>query len=280
MPRVSVLMSVYNGIEHFDKAIPSLLQQTLQDFELLIVDDCSDDGTSEKLDEVAAQDARIKVLHSESRLGLARAVNWALRLSKGQYVARQDFDDESYPQRLEKQAEFLETHPEVGLVGSYYVIDDRRRNERYIRKWPIEDAKIRNTMAKAIPFAHTLVMLRKEALEQAGGIAEVSNITDLRTWIQVGKVGWKFANIPEVLGVHYVYEESFWHRTFSYKQRQRELAKVQAEAVLTLHLGLWRLIFPFARLFYSLFPDSVKRSIRRVLAGSKEEDISHHEVNN
>lgn len=276
MPKVSVLMSVYNGIEYFDKAIPSILKQSFSDFELIIVDDGSDDGTSKKLDEVSSQDLRIKIIHSKERLGLARAVNRAFCQAEGRYIARQDFDDESYPERFSRQVEFLDKNPQVGMVGTYYIIDDKRRGERYIRKWPLADRSIRKMMAKAIPFAHTQVMLRREALEQVGGIAEVSNITDLRTWIQIGKADWQFANIPEVLGVHYVYNESFWHKNFSYKQRQRELAKVQAQAVISLKLGFWRLIFPFGRLFYSYLPDSLKKNVRRALAGSKEEDIGSH----
>lgn len=267
-------MSVYNGIEYFNKAIPSILNQTFEDFELIIVNDCSNDGTAEKLNEITEKEPRVKVLHSEERLGLARAINLALKSAKGTYVARQDFDDESYTERLQKQVQFLDKNPKVGMVGTYYVIEDKRRNERYVRKWPVDDASIRKMMSKAIPFAHTQVMLRTEALKQVGGIAEVDNITDLRTWIKIGQTDWQFANIPEVLGVHYVYEESFWHRNFSYKKRQRELAKVQANAVLTLHLGIWRLIFPFGRLFYSYFPDNLKKIIRRLLAGSKEEDLN------
>lgn len=272
-PRVSIVCSVYNGIHHFDKAIPSILGQTLEDFEFLIVDDGSDDGTSERLVETAAKDDRIRLFRVE-RVGLARAVNHALRYVRAPYVARQDFDDVSYPDRLARQVDFLDAHPEVGLVGTWYILDDANRSERYVRRYPIDDRALRNAMSKAIPFAHTLVMLRTEALRQVGGIAEVRNITDLRTWINVAEAGWKLANVPEVLGEHFVYAESYWHKNFSYKQRQRELARVQIDAIRRLGLGGWRIVFPLGRLFYGSLPNWLKRFIRRGIAGNDESDIS------
>lgn len=252
--------------------MPSILGQTLTDFEFLIVDDGSDDGTSEFLAELAERDERVRIYRLE-RVGLARAVNHALQFARAPYVARQDFDDVSYPERLARQVDFLNTHPEVGLVGSWYVLDDANRGERYVRQWPTDDRSLRRRMSKAIPFAHTLVTLRTDALRQVGGIAEVSNITDLRTWIAVAEAGWELANIPEVLGEHYVYAESYWHKHFKYKQRQRELARVQLSAIWRLRLGWWRVVYPLGRLLYSGLPDDLKRFVRRKLVGSKEVDL-------
>lgn len=272
-PRVSVICSVYNGIEHTAKAVPSILNQTLKDFEFLIVDDGSTDGTTEFLADLAERDSRVRVFRQE-RVGLARAVNHALQFARAPYVARQDFDDVSYPDRLERQVAFLDSHPDVGMVGTWYVLDDANRGERYVRRWPTEDAQLRRFMSKGIPFAHTLVTLRTPALRSVGGIAEVKNITDLRTWINIAQAGWKLANIPEVLGEHYVYAESYWHRNFSYKQRQKELASVQMSAVWRLHLGWWRVVFPLGRLAYGSLPDGLKRFVRRRLAGNSEVDLS------
>lgn len=265
-------MSVYNGMAHTDKAVPSILSQTYRDFEFLIVDDGSTDGTTEFLDRIQSQDSRVRVFRVE-RLGLARSINHALSYAAGTYVARQDFDDVSYPERLERQVAFLDAHPNVGLVGSYYVLDDRNRGERYVRKYPTDDRGLRKAMARAIPFAHTMVMLRTEALRGAGGIAEVNNITDLRTWIRIAELGWELANIPQVLGEHYVYPSSYWHQNFKYKTRQRELARVQLDAIRRLRLPWWSVVYPAARLVYGSLPTSVKRFARRKMAGSNEEDL-------
>lgn len=271
-PRVTVLTSVYNGLPYFDRAIPSILGQTYGDFEFLIVDDGSSDGTEEKLEQVARKDSRIHVL-KPGRVGFSRALNFGLARAKGEYIARQDFDDISYPLRLERQVAFLDSHPKVGLVGGYYIIEDENRGERYVRRWPVDHESLVRAMSKAIPFAHTLVMLRKEALVAAGGIAEVETITDLKTWIRVAQLGWKLANIPEVLGVHYVFQTSHFHQAMRYRKRQRVLAGIQAQAVIKLRMAPWRLIFPASRLVYAFMPNTLKRFVRRRLVGSTEEDL-------
>ncbi len=272
VPRVSVICSVYNGIAYRDRAVPSILGQTLRDFEFLIVDDGSDDGTSEFLARTAAADSRVRVFRQE-RVGLARAVNYALQYARAPYIARQDFDDISYPRRLETQVAFLDAHPRTGLVGTWYVLDDANRGERYLRYWPVDDFSLRRRMTKAIPFAHTLVTLRAEALRGVGGIAEVANITDLRTWIAIAEAGWELANVPEVLGEHFVHPDSYWHRNFTYLKRQRELAAVQLSAIFRLRLGWWRMVYPLGRLVYSRLSGKFKRFVRRGIAGSREVDV-------
>lgn len=272
MPRVTVLTSVYNGLPYFDRAIPSIMDQTYKDFEFLIVDDGSTDGTPERLEQVAEQDSRIHVL-SPGRIGFSRALNFGLARAKGEYIARQDFDDISYPLRLERQVAFLDSHPKVGLLGAHYVIEDENRGERYVRKWPEDHESLVRAMSKAIPFAHTLVILRKEALVAAGGIAEVQTITDLKTWIRVAQLGWELANVPEVLGVHYVFTMSHFHQAMKYRKRQRVLASMQAEAIIKLGMAPWRLIYPASRLAYAFMPNILKRFVRRRMVGSTEEDL-------
>ncbi len=269
---VSVVTAVYNGEPYFDRALPSILAQTFRDFEYILINDGSEDRTLERLEQAQERDSRIRILNP-GRLGFARALNLGVREARGTYIVRQDFDDVSYPERIERQVAFLEEHPEVGLVGGYYVLDDRNRGEKYVRKPPVAHRDIVRAMAKYIPFAHTLVTLRRDALLQVGGIAEVKNITDLRTWIRIGQRGWRFANIPEVLGEHYVYQQSYWHRRFSYRYRQRDLAGVQVEAIRRLGLPAWMLVYPAARMAYAYMPNGIKRAVRRGLARSREEDI-------
>lgn len=117
MPLVSVVMAVYNGEKFVAEAIESILQQTLTDLELLIVDDGSTDGTLEIVQDYAARDDRIRVFaHPENR-GQPSALNTAIAHAAGKYITLMDSDDVSLPQRLEKQADFLEAHPEIGAVG-------------------------------------------------------------------------------------------------------------------------------------------------------------------
>ena len=271
-PRVTVLMPVFNGEKYFDRALPGILAQTLRDFELLVIDGGSTDRTPQMLASAASSDPRIRIL-TPGRMGFSESLNYGLSLARGPYVARHDFDDTSTPIRFARQVEFLEAHPDVGLVGGWYVVEDSIRHERFIRKQPLEHAAIVRVMAKGIPFADSLVMLRKQALVAAGGIAEARDIADLRTWIRVAQQGWKLANVPEVMGTHYVYAGSNFQQAMHYRRRQRELAGVQAQAVLRLRMPLWRLVFPASRLLYSALPVALKRFVRRRLAGWAEEDL-------
>ena len=270
--KVSVVTTVYNGEPYFDRAVPSILEQTYKDFEWIIVNDGSSDRTQELLDESATKDSRVRVFNF-GRLGFSRALNKAIELARGQYIVRQDFDDISYPERIEKQVVFLDTHPDIGLVGSYYMVVDENRGERYVREPPTEHEEIVRAMARCIPFAHTLVAFRKCAWEQAGGYPEVRDIEDLRLWIKFAARGWKLANIPEVLGAHFVHRQSYWHRNFKYAARQRELGAVQWQAIRELGLPKWMVIYPLGRLVYPYIPNYAKRFVRRVLGGSRERDV-------
>lgn len=271
--KISVVTTVFNGEAYFERAVPSILAQTLDDFEFLVVDDGSTDRTPGFLAELAARDPRVRVL-SPGRVGFAKALNLAIAQAQGEYIARQDFDDLSYPERLELQAAFLDAHPGVGMVGGAYVVQDDNRGERYVRRPPQEHAALVRAMARYIPFAHTLVTFRRAAWEQVQGYPEVNNIVDLRMWVRFAAAGWELANLPEVVGEHWVHGSSFWHQNFKYHQRQKELAQVQASAVRELGLPVWMYLYPLARYFYGYLPNWVKRAARRGVGGSREEDLA------
>jgi len=272
MTKVSVITTVYNGERYFDRAVPGILGQTHKEFEWIIINDGSTDRTQELLEDLATKDPRIRVFNF-GRLGRANALNKAIELAQGEYLVQQDFDDISYSARIEKQVSFLENHTEIGVVGSWYVLVDENRGERYIRKPPTEHEQIVKAMAKYIPFAHTLVTFRKSAGAQAGGYPDMKDIEDLRFWIKIAKAGWRLANLPEVLGEHFVYKQSYWHQHFKYAARQRELAKVQWRAICELNLPFWMTIYPLGRFVYPYLPKPVKKFARRVLIRSREEDI-------
>jgi glycosyltransferase EpsE len=270
-PKVSVITTVYNGEQYFDKVIPCILNQSFTNFEWIIVDDGSTDRTPQLLAEVAIKDARVKIL-SPGRLGFVKALNYAIRAARGEYIARQDFDDLSYPQRLQLQVEFLDSNLDIGLVGCSCLVEDDNRKERYVRIPPDEHGQLVSTMSKYIPFDHTLVTFRKKAWEQAGGYPELDDIEDLRLWITFVKLGWRLATIPQTLGVHWVHSKSFWHTNFEYSRRQRKLAKVQWQAIRELNLPLWMGIYPLGRYVYCYIPTDIKSFLRRVVIGLKEQD--------
>lgn len=273
MPEVSVISTVYNGEAHFERSVPSVLNQTLTDFEWVIVDDGSTDRTPALLEQLQAEEPRVRVL-SPGRLGRARALNLAVEQARAAYVANQDFDDTSRPDRLCRQASFLDAHPEVAVLGGHYLVVDAKRGERYQRMPPEDHAQIVRAMASRIPFAHTVVMFRKAAWQQAGGYPLVDKLIDFRLWIAMGARGWRFANLPVVLGEHFIYPESYWNRTFAYRASQLELARSQMHAIRTLGLPFWTRVYPLGRYVYWSMPDGLKRRARRILAGSRERDLS------
>jgi glycosyltransferase EpsE len=270
-PRVSVVTTVFNGEPYVDRAIPGILAQTFRDFEWIIVDDGSQDRTPEILQELARNDARVRVF-SPGRLGITGAANYGVGQAGGEYIARQDFDDRSYPDRLRLQVSFLDAHSEVGVVGGHYVLVDENRGERYVRMPPTHHPAILSAMARYIPIANTIVTFRRQVWVDAGGYPEVSDLEDLRLWLKAGKLGWRFANIPEVLGEHYVHATSFFHRSYRYVDRQRDLARLQAQIVRELGLPSWMYLFALGRYAYAYFPRGFKRALRRRV-GADERDL-------
>lgn len=272
MTKVSVVTSVYNGEPYFDRAIPGILAQNFDDFEFIIVDDGSSDRSLEKLRQLAGHDSRVRVF-APGRLGAAAAYNYGVEQATGEYVARQDFDDGSYPDRLRLQVALLDAHPEVGVVGGSYTVVDERRGERYVRMPPTEHAAIIAAMARNIPIAHTVATFRRQAWAEAGGYPLVNNLIDLRFYLRLAKLGWRFANVPELVGEHYVHGGSWFYRTIDVAERQRDLARVQAQVVRELGLPRWMYLYAIGRHAYAYISPGLKRMVRRGMVGSREHDV-------
>ncbi len=271
-PRVSVVTTVFNGEPYFDRAVPSILAQTFEDFEYIIVNDGSEDRTAELLARIATTDSRIRIL-SPGRIGFCRAANLGIEQARGEIIARQDFDDRSYPDRLRLQVAQLDARPEVGVVGGHYVVVDENRGERYVRVTQLEHAKVVPAMAKGIPMANTFATFRRRVWVEAGGYPIVTDLEDLLFWLEATKLGWQITNLAEVMGEHFVHPSSFFHRTFRYADRQRNLARVQAKVVRELRLPRWMYVFAVGRYAYAHSPTVLKRAVRRTLGGSQERDL-------
>ena len=118
MPKVSVIMGTYNGEKTLDAAIQSICDQTFTDWEFIICDDCSTDGTWEKILKWEKKDSRIKGVRNSQNMKIAASSNRCIALAEGSYIAKMDDDDVSYSTRLEKQVQFLEQHPDIAFVSS------------------------------------------------------------------------------------------------------------------------------------------------------------------
>lgn len=163
-PRVSVVMPVRNALPYLDAAVRSILGQTFSDFEFVILDDASTDGSTERLRYWATQDSRIRLIEVKQNLGPALSSDRVARAARAPIVTRMDADDVSYPDRLERQLEVLSHHPDVGVVGSLGdVIDSRGRRLRGPDPWRLKRA------SWFVPFAHGTLMYRRALFDQVGG---------------------------------------------------------------------------------------------------------------
>ncbi len=168
MPRVSVLMPVYNTAPFLRQAIDSLLGQTFGDFELILIDDASTDGSWEIMSACAARDARIVLLRNQSNMRQAASLNRGLDAARGQYILRQDSDDLSLPQRLAAMVSFMDEHPRTAILGSYIgMIDEEDRPVGHVF-YPMGDPGIQALAVLRTPFTGPSVMMRATVLRENG----------------------------------------------------------------------------------------------------------------
>lgn len=162
-------MSVFNGEAFLRESVDSVLTQTYRDFEFIVIDDGSSDETSGILQ--SYEDPRLNVIRQENR-GLTAALNHGIRLAKGRYIARQDADDTSHPQRIEDQVRFLESHPEIALVGCWATLIDDEGDTIGAHRYPIDPGDIGENLPCKNQFIHGSLLMRTMILQEIGGYRE------------------------------------------------------------------------------------------------------------
>ena len=224
MPRISVLMPVYNGEAYLRPAIESILMQTCTDFEFIVVDDGSTDSTPKILNDYA--DPRILRLRNERNEGLVPSLNRGLAAASGEYVARQDADDISAPTRFARQADFLDTHPTVGLVGSWHLLIDASGYGSAVVQTPTENCITQEQLFYKNCFCHGSTMIRRECFSRVGTYREEFNLAeDWDLWLRIGE-RYELANLPEPL---YQYRLVLTSVSQSNGHRQRQVARRMLE---------------------------------------------------
>jgi glycosyltransferase involved in cell wall biosynthesis len=196
MPKVSVVMSVYNGEKYLKESIDSILHQTFTDFEFIIINDGSTDETGKILSNY--NDSRIKIIEQEN-LGLTKSLNKGIKLSKGEYIARMDADDISLPERFEKQIKFLDANPEFAAVGCWYYLIDEDGVIIKECKPSIKPYKIKKAFIYSSPIIHPSAMIRRKVLEEVNFYDEKFKYAqDRDLWFRILK-SYKLGIIPEFL---------------------------------------------------------------------------------
>ncbi len=194
-PAVSVLMAVHDGATTVARAAESILSQTFADFEFLIIDDGSEDGTPEVL--AGLRDSRVKVVRGE-HAGLPGALNAGLRHARGAWVARQDDDDVSLPERLARQMELVTRRPDTVLVGTDFEFASTAGECLRTGRPPRTDLGIAWTLLFRNVFSHGCAMFRREAAQAIGGYAPLRRSQDYDLWCRLSRVG-RTGVVPEVL---------------------------------------------------------------------------------
>ncbi|MEZ9909395.1 glycosyltransferase family 2 protein [Vibrio sp. 10N.261.51.A3] len=257
--KVTAIITVYNERELITRSIDSLLLQTLSAIEILIIDDGSSDGTPEVIE--AIQDSRVRLIRG-NRMGRAAALKLACEQAKGQYIANLDADDIAYPERLEKQAQFLDNNLDYAWVGCGEERRDTQRNEHIDRIYPLTDQDIRRQCAKCIPYTHSGITFRQSLVGEGINYDPLQPyLIDFEFFLRIARK-YKVANLPEVLACRYVRDESFFQSKFKTSKQNRRLAFFGFQSIFWFRLPPWYLVYPLARLVYPMIPVSLKKWVR------------------
>jgi glycosyltransferase involved in cell wall biosynthesis len=191
-------MSAYNVAPFIRVAIESIISQTYRDFEFVIVDDHSRDGTWDIIREYALKDSRIITIRNERNLGISASCNTGVGYARGEYIVRMDADDWSYPTRLEKQIEHMDRYPEVVVSGGTMEVCDKNLNVLNKRTYRLTDEEIRKNIFYFNPFCHPATIYRTDALRKTKGYSKLRTALDYELYFQLGLVG-NFSNLPDTL---------------------------------------------------------------------------------
>jgi glycosyltransferase involved in cell wall biosynthesis len=206
-PKVSVLMPVHNNEKYLKEAMDSILNQTFDDFEFLIIDDKSTDNSLQIVE--SYNDPHIRLVKNSTNMGIACSLNKVLELAKGEYIAIMDADDVAVIDRFTVQTDFLDNHPEIGIVGSAIeAIDEQGQPFRIVTN-PFTDAEIRWHLLLKNPFSHSAVMFRRNLIEKHGLFydRQFETVQDYDFWSRLLLLT-KGANISQVLLRYRVHSKS------------------------------------------------------------------------
>lgn len=220
-PQLSLIMAVYNGEEHLAEAMDSILAQSFVDFECIVVDDASTDATPRILAQYAAQDPRVRILRNDINRERSYSRNRAVETARAPLIAVADADDWLHPERLRRQYDFMQQHPNVAVCGSWISVYETD----HLWQWPVSDAEIHAHMLFNSPIAHPTATFRKDVwLRLAGGYDETCPLVeDYDLWERFSRLGVAFANIPEALLRYRLYPEK---DRSTYRMQQVEKANI------------------------------------------------------
>lgn len=235
IPEITVLMTVYNEEKYVKEAIISILNQSFTNFEFLIINDGSIDQSLNIITKFS--DKRIKIINQEN-IGLAKSLNYGITLSKGKFIARQDADDISHPERLEKQIQLFHQNDELGLVGTNSIIMTEEKMECHRTKFPTSNKQLKKILRSKNfenPFIHGSVVFRKNIALNVGMYREYfKQSQDLDLWLRMSEIS-DVENLPDYLYSWRLRNNSI---TLLKSENQRDYAKLAKQAAYNRRRGL------------------------------------------
>ena len=262
MPKISVVMGIYNSNKKdmVQAAIDSILNQSYPDFEFIICDDGSRDGTFDLLKRIAKKDKRILLLQNAENEGLAITLNKCLERAEGEFIARMDADDLSLPQRFEKQIQFMEDNPDCAMVGSNAILFDEHGDWGFRRKDREPDKK---SFLFNNPFIHPSLIIRKEVLQELDGYRtdkEAVRCEDYDLFMRLYGKGLKGCNLQEPLLKFREDANTYKRRKFRYRINE---AKVRCRGFRRLGLMPAGFVFVIKPLLMGLISPTTLAKLRR-----------------
>lgn len=261
MIKISIIMPVYNAEKYIYEAIDSILNQTIEDFELIIVNDGSTDNSEEIIK--SFNDTRIKYYRNDINRGLIYSLNRAISISTGEYIARMDSDDISLPNRLEEQISYLEKNKDISIVGSWAEIFGKGVRKKYYKPEILHDS-IRANMFFRCELVHPSVVYRKTFVDSMKILydEDYKSCEDYQLWVRALKK-YKCANIPKVL-LKYRYVSNSVTRIADLKEN-----KVNRD-------NLHKKIYKQMLIEFKFYPDNEELDVHRII--STEETIKSIDI--
>ena len=223
MPQISVVIPAYNGAEFLAETLSSLAKQTFRDFEVVLVDDGSSDGTAEIADRFS-NEMSMRVLVNTKNIGIAASLNRGIAESDSVFIARLDADDLAHPNRLAQQLNFLETSPDIDLCGTHMLtFKSGNASADSVLEYPTSDASIKTMLLQQNALSHPSILMRRSFIVDVGSYdSECDFVEDYDLWCRGVLVGKRYANMEQHLTFYRVHPGQIGQSKFKL-QRERDL---------------------------------------------------------
>ena len=253
--KISVIMGVYCREADIERSVQSIMNQTLQNLELIVCDDASEDSTFTILQEFQRKYPRKLVLLQNSKnQGLAFSLNRCLHISKGKYIARMDADDFCAPERLEIQRDFLQNHSEYSLVGTQMILVDDAGRESYSH---YAENPTKDVLPLKNPFAHPTILTYRSILLQLGCYTveeKTRRCEDLDLWYRFFSVGLKGYNLSEYCFTKKQGLENYKKRTI---KQGSDVFLVNLRGLKQIHAPVWKYALAIKPIISAIIPKPI-----------------------